>query len=141
MTPAGGIEAIRFGQYSVIRKIASGGMAEVYLCRLDSGHGFTKKMAVKAIHHDLSGDDAFREMFAKEARLASSLSHPNVVSVFDFGYEGNRCYIVMEYIDGITLSEYIKQNGALPWHRALEISVQVCSAINEAHKKHKTHRA
>lgn len=105
VTHEGGVDPVRFGQYTVIRKIATGGMAEVFLCRLDSEDGFTKKLAVKAINRELSRDGAFRELFAREARLASSLSHPNVVSVFDFGHEGNRCYLVMEFIDGCSLSE------------------------------------
>lgn len=97
----------RFGKYTVVRKIASGGMAEVYLCRFDSDHGFSKKVAIKAIRADRSSDPRFRELFVREARLSSTLSHPNIVSIFDFGQEADRFYLVMEFVDGCPLSRVI----------------------------------
>lgn len=134
----------RFGHYTVVQKVASGGMAEVFLCRLDSGHGFSKRLAVKAIRTDLSVDNAFRDMFASEARLASSLSHPNVVSVFDFGQEGDRCFLVMEYIDGCSLSEIVTRlrdgRGRVPlpvWRFWME---SVLSGLGYLHARGIIHR-
>ncbi len=82
-------------------------MAEVYLCRLEFEHGFSKKMAVKIIHPNHSGKEIFRDLFVREARLASSLSHPNVVSVFDFGETDDGYFLVMEYVDGRPLSHVV----------------------------------
>jgi len=99
----------RIGKYSVIRKIASGGMAEIYLCRLTGEEGFEKKVAVKVIHSRLSEDRHFRDLFIREARIAASLVHPNLIQVFDFGKEGTSYYLAMEFIDGWNLSQAISQ--------------------------------
>ena len=88
----------RFGKYRVLRRIASGGMAEVYLCRLTGEEGFRKRVALKVVHPRLADYPRFRELFAREARLAASLSHPNLVQVFDFGREGDAHYLAMEYV-------------------------------------------
>ena len=100
---------VRIGKYAVIRKIASGGMAEVYLCRLRGEGGFEKKVAVKVIHPRLGDDRRFRELFAREARIAASLTHPNLIQVFDFGREGESLFLAMEYIDGWNMAQAISQ--------------------------------
>lgn len=100
----------RIGKYYVIRKIASGGMAEVYLCRLRGEEGFEKKVAVKVIHPRLSEDPRFRELFAREARIAASLAHPNLIQVFDFGREGQSYFLAMEFIDGWNLAQAVSQS-------------------------------
>lgn len=99
----------RIGKYRVIRKIASGGMAEVYLCRLTGEEGFEKKIAVKVIHSRLSDDRYFRDLFIREARIAASLVHPNLVQVFDFGKEEESYYLAMEFIDGWNLGQVLSQ--------------------------------
>jgi serine/threonine-protein kinase len=99
----------RIGKYHVIRKIASGGMAEVYLCRLRGEEGFEKKVAVKVIHPRLSEDPRFRDLFAREARIAASLIHPNLIQVFDFGREGPSHFLAMEFIDGWNLAQAVSQ--------------------------------
>jgi serine/threonine-protein kinase len=99
----------RIGKYAVIRKIASGGMAEVYLCRLTGEEGFEKKVAVKVIHPRLSKDRHFRDLFIREARIAASLVHPNLIQVFDFGKEGESHFLAMEFIDGWNLSQAVSQ--------------------------------
>ncbi len=99
----------RLGKYDVIRKIASGGMSEVWLCRLSGEEGFEKKVAVKVIHPRLSGEPRFRELFAREARIAASLSHQNLVQVFDFGRHGESCYLAMEYVAGWNLAQATAQ--------------------------------
>jgi serine/threonine-protein kinase len=99
----------RIGKYSVIRKIASGGMAEVYLCRLRGEEGFEKKVAVKIILPRFSSEPHFRDLFVREARIAAKLVHPNLVQVFDFGREGQSYFLAMEFIDGWNLAQVVSQ--------------------------------
>lgn len=99
----------RFGKYRVLRRIASGGMAEVYLCRLTGEEGFRKRVALKVVHPRFADDRRFRELFAREARLAASLSHPNLVQVFDFGREGDAHFLAMEYVEGWNLAQAAEQ--------------------------------
>jgi len=96
-------------RYAVVRKIASGGMSEVYLCRLRREEGFEKKVAVKVIHPRLTEIARFREMFVREARTAASLSHQNLVQVFDFGKRGGSYYLVMEFVDGWNMAQAAAQ--------------------------------
>jgi len=99
----------RFGNHFVVRKIASGGMADVYLCRLRGEEGFEKKSAVKVIHPRLSASARFRDLFVREARIAAALSHPNLVQVFDFGREGESLYLAMEFVPGWNLAQVAAQ--------------------------------
>ena len=99
----------RFGKYRVLRRIAAGGMAEVYLCRLWGEEGFRKRVALKVVHPRHADDPRFRELFAREARLAASLSHPNLVQVFDFGREGDAHFLAMEYVEGWNLAQAAEQ--------------------------------
>jgi len=99
----------RFGKYRVLRRIASGGMAEVYLCRLSGEDGFRKRVALKVVHPRHAEDPRFRLLFAREARLAASLSHPNLVQVFDFGREGDAHFLAMEYVEGWNLAQVAAQ--------------------------------
>ena len=99
----------RFGKYRVLRRIASGGMAEVYLCRLTGEEGFRKRVALKVVHPRHAEDARFRDLFSREARLAASLSHPNLVQVFDFGREGDACFLAMEYVEGWNLAQAAEQ--------------------------------
>jgi tRNA A-37 threonylcarbamoyl transferase component Bud32 len=96
-------------RYAVIRKIASGGMAEVYLCRLRGEEGFEKKVAVKVVHPRLTENARFRDMFIREARIAASFSHQNLVQVFDFGKRGTSFYLAMEFVDGWNLAQVVAQ--------------------------------
>ncbi len=96
-------------RYAIVRKIASGGMSEVYLCRLQREEGFEKNVAVKVIHPRLTEIARFREMFVREARIAASLSHQNLVPVFDFGKRGNSYYLVMEFVDGWNMAQAAAQ--------------------------------
>jgi serine/threonine protein kinase len=97
------------GKYAVLRKIASGGMSEVYLCCLRGEEGFEKKVAVKVVHPRLTENPRFRELFVREARIAASLSHQNLVQVFDFGRQGNSFYLAMEYVEGWNLAQAFAQ--------------------------------
>jgi len=99
----------RFGKYRVLRRIASGGMAEVYLCRLSGEQGFRKRVALKVVHPRHAEDPRFRVLFSREARLAASLSHPNLVQVFDFGREGDAHFLAMEFVEGWNLAQAAEQ--------------------------------
>ncbi|HEX9206224.1 MAG TPA: serine/threonine-protein kinase, partial [Candidatus Deferrimicrobiaceae bacterium] len=103
----------RYGKYLVLRKIASGGMAEVFLCLLPGEEGFRKRVALKVVHPRLADNPRFRDLFAGEARLAAALSHPNLVQVFDFGREGASSYLAMEYVEGSNLAQAAARARAL----------------------------
>ncbi len=124
-------------RYELIERIGGGGMAIVYKarCRL-----LNRYVAVKILRSEFTDDEEFVKRFRIEAQAAASLSHPNIVSIFDVGQEADTHYIVMEFIDGITLKEYIGKMGELPWREAVNIAVQICSAIEQAHKNHIIHR-
>ncbi|MCL5966212.1 MAG: protein kinase [Deltaproteobacteria bacterium] len=134
----------RFGKYAVVRKIASGGMADVYLCRYEGEAGFRKRVAVKAIHPKFSGDPRFRGLFVREARLAASFSHPNLVQVFDFGREGDSYFLAMEYVEGWNLAQAFAQarQRSLPvpigvWRHWI---LGILSAVGFLHRRGVLHR-
>ena len=124
-------------RYELIERIGGGGMAIVYKAKC---HLLNRYVAVKILRSEFTDDEEFVKRFRIEAQAAASLSHPNIVSIFDVGHERNIHYIVMEFIDGITLKEYITQMGELPWREAVSIAVQICSALEQAHKNHIIHR-
>ncbi len=124
-------------RYELIEKIGGGGMALVYKakCRL-----LNRYVAIKILRPEFTNDEEFVNRFRIEAQAAASLSHPNIVSIYDVGQEDNIHYIVMELVDGITLKEYINQKGCLDWEEAVDITIQICSAIEHAHRNHIVHR-
>ena len=130
------IGTILSGRYEIIEVIGSGGMAIVYRAKDNLLDRF---VAVKMLREDLQDDKDFVERFKAEARSAASLNHPNVVSVFDVGTDGDREYFVMEYIEGITLKEIIDERQ-LGWKTACSYGVQIAGAIEHAHKKNIVHR-
>jgi len=111
----------RFGNYFVVRKIASGGMADVYLCRLRGAEGFEKTAAVKVIPGRLSASPRFRDLFVREARIAAALSHPNLVQVFDFGRAGESLFLAMEFVPGWNLAQVAARIRSLSAPPPLEI--------------------
>lgn len=124
------------GRYEIIEKIGSGGMAIVYRahCRL-----LNRYVAVKVLRPEFKEDAEFVKKFDIEAQAAASLSHPNIVSIYDVGREGDWHYIVMELVEGITLKRYIEEQGKLSWQKAANFAAQVCSALECAHKHHIIH--
>lgn len=124
-------------RYQIIKKIGGGGMAEVYKARCTL---LNRYVAIKVLRDEFREDKEFIARFNTEAQAAASLTHPNIVSVFDVGCENGIHYIVMEFVEGITLKEYIRQNGVLPWRQALDFTVQICQAIEYAHRKGIVHR-
>lgn len=124
-------------RYELLEKIGGGGMALVYKAKCKLLNRF---VAVKILRPEFTNDEEFVKRFRIEAQAAASLSHPNIVSIYDVGHEGSIYYIVMEYIDGVTLKQYITERGRLGWREAVNISIQICSAIEHAHRNHIVHR-
>ncbi|NLM63132.1 MAG: Stk1 family PASTA domain-containing Ser/Thr kinase [Mollicutes bacterium] len=125
------------GRYKIIRLIGEGGMANVYLAEdtiLD------RKVAVKILRGDLAEDEKFIRRFQREAISASSLSHPNIVEIYDVGEDSGKYFIVMEYIDGRTLKSLIKKRGGLTLEEVVDIMLQLTSAIAHAHDSYIIHR-
>ncbi|MGV9775089.1 Stk1 family PASTA domain-containing Ser/Thr kinase [Streptosporangium sp. NPDC003464] len=125
------------GRYRVESRIARGGMATVYLAldiRLD------RTVAVKVMHRSLAEDPAFVRRFIGEAKSVASLSHPNVVHVFDQGTDGDNVYLSMEYVPGRTLRDVLRARGRLPAREALEVMIPVLAALGAAHQAGLVHR-
>lgn len=124
-------------RYEIIEEIGNGGMAVVYKarCRL-----LNRYVAIKALRDEYKVDKEFVKRFNRESQAAASLSNPHIVSVYDVGNDDGIYYIVMELVEGVTLKDYIKKNGMLPWRLALKFSLQICSALDHAHKNGIIHR-
>lgn len=125
------------GRYKILESIGGGGMANVYLAHdmiLD------RDVAVKMLRLDFANDEEFIRRFHREAQSATSLAHPNIVSIYDVGEEDSIYYIVMEYVDGQTLKQYIQQNSPIQLDKVLDIMKQLTSAISHAHQNHIIHR-
>lgn len=128
-------------RYEIIEKIGGGGMALVYKarCRL-----LNRYVAVKVLRDEYINDEEFIKKFRRESQAAASLSHPNIVNIYDVGVEkiGDHDihYIVMEYIKGKTLKEVIKEKGKLTVNETLDYSIQIAEALAHAHKNHIVHR-
>ncbi len=125
------------GRYEIVRHIARGGMAEVYLAHdlmLD------RRVALKVLFPELSTDRSFVERFRREAQNAANLSHPNIVAVYDWGEEDGTYFIVMEYVEGRTLSQILRTEGPLLPDRAAEIATDVAGALAFAHHNGVIHR-
>lgn len=124
-------------RYKIIRKIGSGGMADVYLARDTI---LERDVAIKALRSEYVNDTEFTMRFDREAQAATSLTHPNIVSIYDVGEEEDILYMVMEYIDGLTLKEYIQRYGPIEVSEAVDIMKQIVSAIAHAHDNDIVHR-
>ncbi|MFP5297676.1 MAG: Stk1 family PASTA domain-containing Ser/Thr kinase [Actinomycetota bacterium] len=125
------------GRYAVLERVGTGGMAEVYRAR-DELLG--REVAVKVLAERLSRDPSFVERFRREAQSAANLNHPNIVSLYDYGSDDGASYIVMEFIDGRSLSDILAQEGRLMPERAAEITRDVARALDRAHKAGIVHR-
>jgi serine/threonine-protein kinase len=128
---------VKLGPYELVRHIATGGMAEVYLARRDGPHGFSKTVALKRILPQLARDADFVAMFVDEARVCAQLSHPNLVQVFDFGEAGSELYMAMEYVDGTTCAKVVRRAASsmqlVPIEAALHIVLSVLRGLEYAH--------
>lgn len=126
------------GAYVLERKLGAGGMAEVFLARKSGPHGFTKRVAIKRILPELAEDAQLIQMFCDEARIASSLSHPNIAQVIEFGEHEGELFIVLEYVDGVACGALLRaasQRGeTIPVPGALYIAREVLLALAFAHE-------
>lgn len=124
-------------RYEMIEKIGNGGMATVYKAK---DMTLKRHVAIKVLRDEFTTDAEFIRRFNIEAQAAASLAHPNIVSIYDVGSEENIYYIVMELIQGKTLKQIIDEDGVLPWKWSLNISIQIASALETAHKNNIIHR-
>ncbi len=118
-------------RYQLLKTLGSGGMAVVYQARDLMLERF---VAVKILREDYSNNDAFRERFRQEARAAANLSHPNIVTVHDFGFDQGRLFIVMEYVPGMNLKSILKKRTITSMDESLSLLIQACSGIGYAHR-------
>lgn len=125
------------GRYEILTRVGGGGMALVY-----KAHDIllNRNVAVKVLRQQFVHDEEFIRRFRREAQSAASLSHPNVVSIYDVGQEEDTHYIVMEYIEGHNLNEIIHERAPLQADEAVRIAVQICDALEHAHQNHIIHR-
>jgi eukaryotic-like serine/threonine-protein kinase len=141
---------IRLGHYEIRAPLATGGMGEIYLAQDTSE--LDRKVAIKVLPTELSSDPNRMQRFIQEARTVSALNHPNILTIYEFGQEGPTRFIAMEYVDGVTLREYLsqKENRArrdVPvalhltrLHDVLEVGIQVAAALDAAHEVKVIHR-
>ena len=125
-------------RYEIIEKIGNGGMATVYKA---TDKVLKRYVAVKILRDEFTTDEEFIKRFEVEAQSAARLTHPNIVSIYDVGVDGNLYYIVMELIQGKTLKEIIiKERGPLPWKWSINVAIQIASALEMAHRNNIIHR-
>lgn len=124
-------------RYEILRKVGDGGMAFVYEAR---DQLLNRRVAVKVLRPEFVDDEEFLEKFKREAKAVASLSHPNIVNVYDVGEDGKVNYIIMEYVDGKNLKEIIQSEGTLDEYTALDITKQIAMALSSAHRNGIIHR-
>ncbi|MBQ9297472.1 MAG: Stk1 family PASTA domain-containing Ser/Thr kinase [Clostridia bacterium] len=124
-------------RYEILERIGNGGMATVYKSR---DHVLNRNVAVKVLKEEFTTDAEFVKRFNIEAQSAASLTHPNIVSIYDVGSEDDIHYIVMELVQGKTLKEIIMDEGVLPWKWTVNIAIQIASALEVAHRNNIVHR-
>lgn len=125
------------GRYEIIELIGVGGMADVYRAKDIMEN---RVVAVKILKSEYAENDEFVRRFRNESKAIAVLSHPNIVKIFDVGYDNEMQYIVMEHIDGITLKEYIEQQGLLKWRDCVHFTIQILRALQLAHDRGIVHR-
>ncbi len=124
-------------RYEIIGKVGAGGMSDVYKAK---DHILGRIVAIKVLKQEFSEDINFVTKFRTEAQSAAGLEHPNIVNIYDVGSESGMHFIVMEYVEGITLKTYIEKKGQLSFKEATSIAIQVARGIESAHNKDITHR-
>ena len=124
-------------RYEILEKIGNGGMATVFKAKC---HVLNRYVAVKILRDEFTTDSEFIKRFNSEAQSAASLTHPNIVSIYDVGNEDNLYYIVMELIQGKTLKDIITEDGKLSWKWSINVAMQIASALEMAHKNNIIHR-
>src|SRR3954471_22100192 len=129
----------QFGKYTLIRKIGTGGMAEVFLARTSVAQGLSKTIVIKKIHTAYARSQQFAQMFKDEARIALGLNHPNIIQVFDYGAVADTFFLAMEYVEGMDLlrllQEAAKARQRLPYGLSSYIVQQISKGLDYAHRK------
>lgn len=125
------------GRYELLELIGVGGMADIYKAR-DIVED--RIVAVKILKTEFAGSDEFLRRFRNESKAIALLSHPNIVKIYDVGFTDKVQFIVMEYVDGITLTDYIEQQGVLKWRDAVHFTIQILKALQHAHDRGIVHR-
>jgi serine/threonine protein kinase len=129
----------QFGKYTVLRHLASGGMADLFLARATGIVGFEKIVVIKRIREDLAGDHEITELFLHEARLAATLEHPHIAQVYDVGIVNDSYFFAMEYVHGMDLRKIMRAAISKRRHLlladAVQIAIGVCAALHHAHEK------
>src|SRR5262249_37572255 len=129
----------QFGKYTLIRKIGTGGMAEVFLARTQVAQGLAKTLVIKKIHSAYARSRQFVAMFIDEAKIALGLNHPNIIQVFDFGAVADTYFLAMEYVDGLDvlrlLQALTRERRRLPYGLAAYVIQQVAKGLDYAHRK------
>lgn len=124
-------------RYEILSKVGAGGMSDVYKAK---DHILSRFVAIKVLKQEFSEDSSFVTKFRAEAQSAAGLEHPNIVNIYDVGSENGLYYIVMEYVEGITLKTYIEKKGKLSFKESASIAIQVARGIEAAHNKNIIHR-
>ena len=124
-------------RYEILSKVGAGGMSDVYKAK---DHILSRFVAIKVLKQEFSEDSSFVTKFRAEAQSAAGLEHPNIVNIYDVGSENGLYYIVMEYVEGITLKEYIEQQGVISWKETVHFTTQILRALQHAHDKGIVHR-
>lgn len=124
-------------RYEILSKVGAGGMSDVYKAK---DHILSRFVAIKVLKQEFSEDSSFVTKFRAEAQSAAGLEHPNIVNIYDVGSENGLYYIVMEYVEGITLKTYIEKKGQLSFKESASIAIQVARGIEAAHNKNIIHR-
>lgn len=124
-------------RYEILSNVGAGGMSDVYKAK---DHILSRFVAIKVLKQEFSEDSSFVTKFRAEAQSAAGLEHPNIVNIYDVGSENGLYYIVMEYVEGITLKTYIEKKGQLSFKESASIAIQVARGIEAAHNKNIIHR-
>jgi serine/threonine-protein kinase len=128
----------RFGKYLLLEKLASGGMAEVFLAKIMAHTGISKFIAIKRILPQFSENPQFNDMFREEAKIAVNLNHSNIVSIYDFGFENNQLFLVMEFVEGQNLRQVLnhlkKEGKELSLDQIVYIIKEVAAGLDHAHR-------
>jgi len=119
------------GRYRVLGTLGTGGMAHVYHAR---DLNLQREVAIKILREDQTSDTSFQARFVHEARAAANLLHPNIVTVYDFGQDGARTFIAMEYVQGTDLKTLMRRRGRLPIEEAIGLVIQACAGVGYAHR-------
>jgi serine/threonine protein kinase len=127
------------GRYEILEPAGDGGMARVYRAVTRGAAGFQRPVAIKRVHEHLAGSTEFVRMFIEEARVCSELDHANIVQVHDFGVDSFGYYLVMEWVDGLHVGQWVRgchqQGLPAPWRHVAALAAQVCAGLASAHER------